>query len=191
MKLPAPFAIALAKCCLASFAALLLFGEPAFAQQSVVLNLNMQSALAGKVGSVAVNGQSFGTGTPLSPQSSNPGVAVVGAFHTATLALDTAGVLKAICPADQSQYTDMVETPDDAQVAAQFLQAFTTRTALLEVQFGTYSIVFAKLTGPDIDPLVRNYALKSVNGAMCMTFELRGDPTFNTVVDLITASLGG
>jgi len=111
-------------------------------------------------------------------------VRVVAAVHRA-------GALAAICPETQSEYADLVADDDDLQFAADFLAPFTTRTALSEIQFGSYFVLFAELKGPSVERYIRNYAVKSVNGSMCMTMDLRGDPTYNTTVDLVTASLGG
>jgi len=46
-------------------------------------------------------------------------------------------------------------------------------------------------TGPTVDRVISDYVLKPVNGQMCMTYDLRQDPTSNTVVDVVTAFLGG
>ncbi len=159
--------------------------------QPVTVTLNLQSQLAGQVGSMVLTGQSFGSGVPLDPLSSDAAIAVVGQFHRATLAMDRGGTMNTICPDDQAQYADLLETDDDAQIAAAFLQPFTTRTAMLEVRFGSYTILFATLSGPTVDPLVRNYVLKSVNGLMCLTYDLRSDETYNFTVGLITTKLGG
>ena len=164
---------------------------PLASAQTITVTLDLQSSVAGKVGSISLSGQSFGSGIPLDPSSSNPAVAVIGRFQSATLAGDRAGALAAICPETQSEYADLVAEDDDLQFAADFLAPFTTRTALSEIQFGNYFVLFAELKGPSVDRYIRNYAVKSVNGSMCMTMDLRGDPTYNTPVDLITASLGG
>lgn len=164
---------------------------PLASAQTVTVTLDLQSSLAGKVGSISLSGQSFGSGIPLDPSSSNPAVAVIGRFHSATLARDRAGTLAALCPATQSEYAELVADDEDLQFAADFLAPFTTRTALRQIQFGNYFVVFAELKGPGVDRYIRNYAVKSVDGTMCMTMDLRGDATYNTTVNLVTASLGG
>jgi len=163
------------------------FMQHASAQDS--FSFDVQSALAGRIGALTLAGQTFGPGIPLDPSASDPAVGTIGRFHAATLNADRTGTLAAICPADQAGYSDLIATDDDAQLALQFLQPFSTRTARLRINYGTYTVVFAVLSGPNIEPLVRDYPLKIVNGSFCMTFDLRGDPAYNMVVNLISGSI--
>jgi hypothetical protein len=142
----------------------------------------------GPVGSILFQATLLPAGSQLSANSSNPWVAAVGRFQAGTLAQNAASILNSICPADRAGYADLVQTPDDLLLGAEFLAPLTTRDAIAVAHVGQYNIVFATLSGSGIPPFPRHYVVKTVNGSPCLTLDLMSNNAYNTLITLIGAA---